>query len=362
MTRDEDTDRAPSGSRTPDEEAFELAVPGGGRAAGEITIRKLRAFWAIAQSESLTRAAKSLGIAQPTLSQLLTSLEASIGLQLFERRSNRMELTETGAWLLRKSEHVLRGVQELEDGLAGGGVRQTVRIAGVTSVLRAVVPPMIRRLDALHPGVEYDIQESAPADILELLYARRANVGLLSARSVAAVGAGFLQVPILDDPHVLAAPACLDLGRVRDPARDLDPASAAILNATIQFVFGTQHARRVQDWFDRLLPCNRLRARVRSFELALDLVRAGLGVCIAPALSVIGDGADLEGLRLYRIDMEPRRIVAMIPSHCRRVEPYADLLAAMQAVGESVALPPLEPVPPFVAERAEAPHPFATAP
>ena len=352
-------DAAPR-NRPSDEEAVELAAPAG-RAGSEITIRKLRAFRAIAQSESLTRAAKSLGVAQPTLSQLLTSLEASIGAQLFERRSNGMELTETGVWLLRKSEQVLRGVQELEDGLSGG-TRPTVRIAGVTSVLRAVVPATIRRLAALHPDVEYDVQESAPADILELLYARRANVGLLSASSVAEVGAGFLQVPVLDDPHVLAAPARLDLGHVLDPARDLDAGDAAILNATVQFAFGTQHARRVQDWFDRLLPGNRLRARVRSFELALDLVRAELGVCIAPALSVLGDGADREGLRLYRIDMEPRRIVAMIPSHCRRIAPYADLLAALQAVGESVVLPPLEPAPPFVVERAETPHPFAAAP
>lgn len=232
----------------------------------------------------------------------------------------------------------------------------------MTSVLRAVAPSAIRRLDALHPGVEYDIQESAPADILELLYARRANVGLLSASSVAEVGAGFLQVPILDDPHVLAVPARLDLGQVRDPSRDLDPADAAILDSTIQFVFGTQHARRVQDWFDRLLPRNRLRARVRSYELALDLVREGLGVCIAPALALVGDRAGLDGLRLYRIDMELRRIVAMIPSHCRRLEPYADLLAALQAAGADVAPPPLEPVPPFVAARAEGPHPFAAAP
>jgi DNA-binding transcriptional LysR family regulator len=353
--------RSPGDPRA-EEEWSELALLAGGRASGEITIRRLRAFWAIAHSESLTRAAKTLGVAQPSLSQQLTSLENAVGVQLFERRSNRMELTETGAWLLRKSEPVLRSVQELEDGLAGGPARHTVRMAGVTSVMRVLVPPAIRRLEEAYPAIEYDIQELAPAEILELLYARRVNVGLLSASSVAEASAGFLQEPILEDPHVLAVPATLDLSGVHDPERDLDPAAAAVLNATIQFVFGTQHASRVQDWFDGFLPYNRLRARVRSFELALALVRAGLGVCIVPALSMLSAPATLDGVRLYRIDMEPRRIVAMTPSHYRRVEPYAAFIAALRAVAEQVALPPLAPPPPFVAARADALRPFAPAP
>jgi DNA-binding transcriptional LysR family regulator len=257
---------------------------------------------------------------------------------------------------------VLRSVQELEDGLAGGPARHTVRMAGVTSVMRVLVPPAVRRLESSYPAIEYDIQELAPAEILELLYARRVNVGLLSASSVAEVSAGFQQEPILEDSHVLAVPAALDLSAVRDPERDLDAPSAAILNATVQFVFGTQHARRVQDWFDGFLPYNRLRARVRSFELALGLVQAGLGVCIVPTLSMLAAPRTADGVRLYRIDMEPRRIVAMTPSHYRRAEPYAALVAALRAVGEQVALPPVEPPPPFVAARAKALRAFAPAP
>ena len=49
-----------------DDEWRELALLGD-RGSGEITIRRLRAFWAIAHSDSLTRAAKLLGVAQPTL-------------------------------------------------------------------------------------------------------------------------------------------------------------------------------------------------------------------------------------------------------------------------------------------------------
>ncbi len=344
-----------------EDEWSDLAASGA-RAGGEITIRRLRAFWAIAHAESLTRAAKTLGIAQPTLSQQLTGLESALGIRLFERRSNRLELTETGAWLLRKSEAVLRGMQELEDGLAGGLARRTVRIAGVTSPVRALLPATMQALETAYPTTEYDLQELAPAEILDLLYARRINVGLLSASSVAEVSAGFWQESILEDPHVLAVPRALDLAGVRDPSRDMDPAAAAILHATIQFVFGSQHTRRVQDWYDRFLPMNRLRARVRSFELALGLVRAELGICIVPALSVLTDPGGGEGVRLYRIDMEPRRIVTMIPSQYRRTEPYPDLVAALREAGRGLAMPLIEAAPPFIAASQEPARSLVPAP
>ncbi len=358
MVRREETDREEARG---DDEWPELAGAGG-RPGGEITVRRLRAFWAIAHAESLTRAAKTLGLAQPTLSQQLTGLEAAVGAQLFERRSNRLELTETGAWLLRRAEPVLRSLQELEDGLVGGAARQTLRIAGVTSPMRVLVPDTIRRLEARHPSMEFDIQELAPGEVLEMLYARRVNVGLLSASSVAEVSAGFWQEPVLEDPHVLAVPARLDLGGVHDIGRDLDPSAAAVLNATIQFVFGTQHARRVQDWYDRFLPMNRLRARVRSYELALGLVRAEVGICIVPALTVLTDPAGGAGVRLYRIDMEPRRIVTMIPSQYRRTEPYTELVAALAEAGSRLVLPRVEPAPPFIAAASEVGPAFAPAP
>ena len=74
--------------------------PGASLGAG-ITLRRLQIFWVVAHSETLTKAAKQLGVAQPSLSQQISSLEGSVGAKLFERRSNRMTLTEEGRNLLR---------------------------------------------------------------------------------------------------------------------------------------------------------------------------------------------------------------------------------------------------------------------
>jgi DNA-binding transcriptional LysR family regulator len=134
--------------------------------------------------------------------------------------------------------------------------------------------------------------------------------------------------------------------------RDLDGAAQRVLNSTIQFVFGTQHSSRIQDWFDQVLPQSRLTSRVRSFELALDLVSAGLGVCVVPALTVMVGDQVRKGVRLYAINLEPRRIVAMVPSQYLRVPPYGAFLSALQSVGQAVVLPSIETMPPFIAAAA----------
>ncbi|MGV8984787.1 MAG: LysR family transcriptional regulator [Cypionkella sp.] len=317
----------------------------------EITLRRLRIFWAVAHSPTLTRAAKLLNVSQPTLSQQLTGFELAIGTPLFERRSNRMVLTENGEVLLRKAEAVLRSAQDLEDSLPeiSGQSRPIIRVAGVPSVMRVILPAAMRLFANETPAIEFDVHESAPAEIIDLLYARRVNIGLMAANSVSEVSAGFQRIPIGSDPFVLAVPDFLDLSAVKDPEQDLDPHALAILNSTIQFVFGTQHSSRIQDWFDQTLPQNRLSSRVRSFELALDMVSSGLGVCVVPALSALAGGQMRKGVRLYTIDMEPRRIVAMVPSQYLRVAPYGAFLSALQSAGQSAEIPKVEPMPPFVA-------------
>lgn len=319
--------------------------------AGDMTLHQLRIFWAVARSETLTKAAKQLGLTQPSLSQQLSKLELNVGSLLFHRRSNEMELTEAGIYLLPKVEQVLRNINELEDGLAqfSGGQRLTLRMAGINSVLRVLVPAAIGAMQARFPELDFDIQESAPADILELLYGRRVNVGLLAANSVAQAGVGFVQVPLMEDPYVLVVPSALDLDGITDPERQLSAGHWAMLNQSIQFIFGSQQANRVADWYDRLLPRHRVVVQCRSFETAIGLVRAGAGVCLAPALATIGANGPSGDVRLYRVLAPPRRIVALVPSQYRRADPYATLIALLGEVAATDIGPKVLDTPPFLA-------------
>ncbi len=325
-----------------------------GGARGEMTLHQLRIFWAVAHAETVTKAAKQLGLTQPSLSQQLSKLEGTIGARLFDRTSGQMSLTDAGHYLLRKAEYILGNVTEAAEGLRqfSHGKRATIRIAGVNSVLRVLLPPALRKLAADFPATEFDIHEAAPAEVLDLLYGRRVTVGLVAANSVPAASVGFRQIAVASDPYVLAVPESIDLDGISDPDHELDPDDAAILNSCIQFTFGTLHTRRVEQWYQEVLPRHRRIAQCRSYEVALAMVHAGLGVCLVPALTAF-DGAKLiDGVSLYRSAEPDRSIVALLPGQYERIEPYRSFLRALVQSRETFDLAGIRDTPPFL-NRAE---------
>lgn len=321
--------------------------------ASDLTLHQLRIFWAVAHSETLTKAAKQLGLAQASLSQQLGKLETNVGTLLFHRRSNEMELTEAGQFLLPKVEQLLRNLADVEDGLAqfSQGARLTLRIAGINSVLRVLMPEAVRLMLERYPGVDFDLQESAPAEIVDMLYSRRINLGLLATTSVAEASVDFIQIPLADDPYVLAVPDTVRLDGVVDPERELPPEQFDILNRSVQFVFGTQHEQRVAEWYNAILPQHRVVAKCRSYETALNLVRSGAGVCLAPGLTTLQQSAKAGNLRLYHVDAPPRKIAALIPSQYRHAGPYRELLEILQDLASKHQIPHLLPTPPWLAQK-----------
>lgn len=313
----------------------------------DLTLHQLHIFCAVAQADSLTRAAKQLGLAQPTLSQQLSKLEEGVGVRLFDRTLNGMTLTDAGRSLLRRAQFILNDVDEALATLRefSEGTRGIIRLAGLNSILRALLPCAMSRLARTLPEMEFDIHEVAPAETLELLYNRTVHIGVIAAQSVAQSGVSFAQVPVVEDSYVLAVPTGLEIAGLPDPARGLPPDQARILHNCIQFNFGTQHTQRVAHWYQSVLPGHRLIAQCRSYEMALSLVRAGKGVCLVPALAAKDNEA---GIDLYATDLPARRIVAVLPSHYQRVEPYRTFLDCLAAAGQAAQMPAMRPAPPFM--------------
>src|SRR3954468_13591177 len=73
----------------------------------EPEIRELRYFCAVAENLNITRAAERLGIAQPPLSRAIGQLERRLGVALFDRRGQRLALTQAGEPLVKEAAVVL---------------------------------------------------------------------------------------------------------------------------------------------------------------------------------------------------------------------------------------------------------------
>ncbi len=315
-----------------------------------MTLHQLRIFWAVAHAKSFTKASKLLGLAQPSLSQQISKLEKDVGAQLFNRDRNQMNLTDAGNFLVRKAELILSSVEEVTVGLKefSEGSRGVIAVGALSSIARNLIPSAVHRLGAIFPDVELDIHETAPAEALDLLYGRRLKIAMLATDSIASSSSSFHQTSIVTDPYVLAVPRGIDLSKIENVEKDLAAPERTVLNSTIQFNFGSQHKRRIEEWYQRMLPHYRVVAQTRTYEVALSMVQEGLGVAVVPALTAtVGPDRSFD-VTLYRTTLPDREIVALTPSQYVRVEPYASFLKVLEEVGKQLGLPTLQGIPPLM--------------
>ena len=313
-----------------------------------ITLHQIRIFWAVAQARSFTKASKLLGLAQPSLSQQIAKLEEEIGTQLFIRGHANMTLTEAGSFLKKKSEVIISNVDEASLGLSeyGSGKRGILSVGSLSSVARNIMPEAINILKNDFPNYEIDILEVAPAEAIDLLYSRRLSIAILASDSVASSQLSFKKQNIFSDPYVLAVPKNINLNSISGQ-EELETKQKKVLGSIIEFEFGNQHKRRIEEWVSEVISKPKVVARTRTYEVALSMVQHGLGIAVLPALTAsIGNGRGYE-VNLYKTNLPARKVVALSPSQYARVEPYKSFISSLEKAGSNIELPKIWSMPKY---------------
>lgn len=143
--------------------------------------RHLRAFLKIAETRSISRAAESLGLSQPSLSQQLLRLEDEVGVQLFRRTPRGVIVTEAGRVFQEHARQILRAEsQALEDvrQLRGGASGQAI-LAVPPSLAAQVGVPLVRLLREECPEVTVRLVESFTGNIRGWLERGQVDLGVL---------------------------------------------------------------------------------------------------------------------------------------------------------------------------------------
>src|SRR6266403_553144 len=121
-----------------------LAIPSG-YDWGQMELRHLRYFVAVAEEQNVTRAAVRLHVSQPPLSRQIRDLEDELGIALFDRGAKAVRLTEAGRVFLTEARLILQrtedAVQIVKAVAAGKRNPRRLRalVGGRTSAARAEI-------------------------------------------------------------------------------------------------------------------------------------------------------------------------------------------------------------------------------
>jgi LysR family cys regulon transcriptional activator len=147
-----------------------------------MTLQQLRILREIArQANNLSSAAAALHTSQPGVSRQVQLLERELGVQLLSRRKNRITgLTEPGRAILAAAERALDEAENIRRISAEYSGEQGGRLTIATSHLHArytLLAP-IKTFALRHPGVRLQMRQADPDEILRLVAAGEADLGV----------------------------------------------------------------------------------------------------------------------------------------------------------------------------------------
>lgn len=118
-------------------------------------LQQLKYFLLLAESENVTKAAASLHIAQPALSQSIKRLEKELGVQLFQRTGRRLHLNEAGKFFEEKVKPLMQTLDALPRQVQdiSGMVKRTVRVSALSA--SQLSTEIIIAYRELHPEVNF---------------------------------------------------------------------------------------------------------------------------------------------------------------------------------------------------------------
>ena len=246
----------------------------------QIDFLGMQAFLSIADHGGFQQAATHLHLSQTAISHRMRKLEEGLGVKLIARTTREITLTDAGRSLLPKVRQAMRELQRSCDLLRNQGrdEQRWLAFACLPTIAAWQLAPVLRRFGEARPDIAVRVFDNSIREIAELVESEAAVFGLTVASSNRF---DLALEPIAEEPFVLVCPPGHRLTRLKvvcwDQLQD-EPLIRISLpagnSATIDDALGDRREQL------------RWTYEAQRTALALDLVRAGLGLTVVPALSV----------------------------------------------------------------------------
>lgn len=122
-----------------------------------VTNRDLEIFVCVAEKGSITEAANTLHISQPTVSHVIGFIEQTYSIRLFDRLSKKLYITAAGSELLAYSRIVLSDIRKTDEYLSHAAGKMTIRVGASLTVGSIFMAPIISKFESLNPRINIEV-------------------------------------------------------------------------------------------------------------------------------------------------------------------------------------------------------------
>ncbi|HEY0532260.1 MAG TPA: LysR substrate-binding domain-containing protein [Actinoplanes sp.] len=250
----------------------------------QVQLQQLRYFLAVAETRHFTQAADNLGVAQPTLSKQIHTLEASLGAPLFERIRGAVSLTVAGEALLPLAQRMVADADAAREAVSDivGLRRGEVRLGATPSLCSSLVPEVLRTFRGSHPEIQLYVNEGSSQDLIENLHAHTLDLALI-VQSSQGVDSFLETAPVLQESLMVASmldgPSPTPFAQIA--LSELEHTPLVMFRAGYDIRGVTLEACRMAGFTPKFA------VEGGEMDAVLAFVEAGLGVALVPSMVLV---------------------------------------------------------------------------
>lgn len=239
----------------------------------------------VAALRHFTRAAEDVCIAQSSLSQQISKLEAELGVKLFDRTTRNVQLTSAGAEFVNFAKKILADAEAARQSMRAhvGLAKGTVKIGAITTLESIHFVELITDFHRLHPGLNLHISQNGSRILAEMLRESEIHVAILTPPTNS-YDADITYHMLADDEFVLVT------------APDHEFANMGVIDLAMareeKFVFPSPDQSIYTIYYQACLDAGftpNIVCQCSHSETSLALVSQGMGVGMFPLDSIQSD-------------------------------------------------------------------------
>ena len=242
-------------------------------------VEDMEIFTEIVRAGGITHAAERLNIAPSAVSRRLKEIEARLGVQLMNRTTRQMSLTETGRTFLAHAERIIADVEEANNDItrAGGQVSGTIRFAAPLSFGLTYLGPILAQFMGRNDGVVLDIDLSdRRVDLVQEGYDLALRIGNLPDSSLRGRRVARVANVLAASPDFVERHGPLDSGTRFD---GLPGIVYSQVSQTGTWLYDTADGKEGRLRLKTVMMCN-------NGEMMRDAAIAGLGLIRVPSFII----------------------------------------------------------------------------